>query len=62
MTILNGQWCEGPGKVFVHQRLAADFVDALVDQLGSVMIGDSRNERTTLGPRSHASHRDLVAS
>ncbi|OLT07720.1 dehydrogenase [Pseudonocardia sp. CNS-004] len=60
MILLNGQWCEGPGKVLVHRDLAADLVDALGAELAQVRIGHSLDAGTTLGPLAHHAHRDLV--
>lgn len=61
MTLLNGQWCEGPGKVLVHRDVAEDFVGELTDRLREVKIGHSLDESTMLGPLVHSAHRDLVA-
>lgn len=60
MTLLNGQWCEGPGKVLVHREVAADLVDALRTELAQVRMGHSLDAGTTVGPLAHAGHRDLV--
>lgn len=56
MTKLNGQWCEGPGKVLAHKRLVKPLLDALIDRISHVDIGHSLDEDTQLGPISNAPH------
>ncbi|WP_067707184.1 aldehyde dehydrogenase family protein [Nocardia yamanashiensis] len=56
MTKLNGQWCEGPGKVLAHHSLVAPLREALLDRLARLEIGHSLDENTQLGPISNAPH------
>ncbi|UZX04719.1 aldehyde dehydrogenase [Arthrobacter sp. CDRTa11] len=56
MTKLNGQWCEGPGKVLAHKKLVKPLLDALTDRISQVDIGHSLDEDTQLGPISNAPH------
>ncbi|MET9326622.1 aldehyde dehydrogenase [Tsukamurella sp. NPDC003166] len=56
MTKLNGQWCEGPGKVLVHRSLVAPLLDALVGRIGALPIGNSLDEAAAVGPISNAPH------
>ncbi|WP_374612297.1 aldehyde dehydrogenase [Gordonia sp. (in: high G+C Gram-positive bacteria)] len=56
MTKLNGQWCEGPGKVLAHERLIDPLLEALLDRLSRLKIGHSLVETTALGPISNAAH------
>ena len=56
MTKLNGQWCEGPGKVLAHKSLVAPLLDALLDRLSRIDIGHSLDESMQLGPISNAPH------
>jgi len=56
MTKLNGQWCEGPGKVLAHKKLVEPLVDALIDRISRIEIGHSLDENTQLGPISNAPH------
>lgn len=62
MTLLNGQWCEGPGKVFVHEDAVGDLVEALLAELDSVVIGHSLDDATTLGPLANENHRDRLVA
>jgi phenylacetaldehyde dehydrogenase len=58
MTILNGQWCEGPGRVFVPARLHDPLVEALLTELSEVVIGPSTEPGSAMGPIAHRAHRD----
>lgn len=62
MTKLNGQWCEAPGKVLVNAALHDDLVDALLAELSGLTVGHCLDDRTDVGPLSHASHRDHLIS
>ncbi len=57
MTKLNGQWCEAPGKVLVHQSRHDKLVDALLDELRTRTVGHCLEAGTDVGPLSHSSHR-----
>lgn len=60
-TVLNGQWCEAPRRVFVpaedHDRL----VELLLEQLRGHTIGDALDPETTLGPLAYRGHFERVA-
>jgi betaine-aldehyde dehydrogenase len=55
-TVLNGQWCEAPRRVFVpvgdHDRLVA----LLLQELSGHTIGDALAPETTLGPLAYRGH------
>ncbi|HEX3240825.1 MAG TPA: aldehyde dehydrogenase family protein [Solirubrobacterales bacterium] len=59
-TVLNGQWCEAPRRVFVpagdHDRL----VELLLQELRGHTIGDSLEPTTTLGPLAYRGHFERV--
>ncbi|WP_280236441.1 aldehyde dehydrogenase family protein [Nocardia cyriacigeorgica] len=56
MTKLNGQWCEGPGKVLAHKSLVEPLLDALLERIARIEIGHSLDENVELGPISNAPH------
>ena len=60
ITTLNGQWCEAPGKIFVPRRLHDDLVEALLAELGTLVIGSSLDPGTELGPIAHRAHREKL--
>jgi betaine-aldehyde dehydrogenase len=59
-TKLNGQWCESPGSVFVPAALERPLVDAVLDRVRSLVVGDAFDEKTTLGPQSNIAQRDRL--
>lgn len=61
MVKMNGQWCEGPGKVFVADVLHDDFVAALIDALSAYSIGP-HTDAPDMGPLAHESHRAALQS
>ncbi|MEV4647283.1 aldehyde dehydrogenase [Saccharopolyspora sp. NPDC049357] len=56
MTKLNGQWCEGPGKVLAHRRLADPLLEALTERIAKLVVGHSLDEDVEIGPLSNAPH------
>ncbi|PXX71672.1 acyl-CoA reductase-like NAD-dependent aldehyde dehydrogenase [Nocardia tenerifensis] len=56
MTKLNGQWCEGPGKVLAHNSIVGALREALLDRIARIQVGHSLDEHTQLGPISNAPH------
>lgn len=53
MTKLNGQWCEGPGAVFVPLALHDRLLDAVLDRLASLRMGHCLAEDTQIGPQGN---------
>lgn len=59
---LNGQWCEGPGKLIVHEDAFEGILEQLTIRLSEVAVGSNFDEASRMGPLSHESHRaDLRA-
>lgn len=56
MTKLNGQWCEGPGKVLAPPALVGPLVDALTARIAQLAVGHSLDEGSQVGPISNAPH------
>lgn len=56
MTKLNGQWCEGPGKVLAPPALVGPLVDALTARISKLVVGHSLDEDSQVGPISNAPH------
>ncbi|HWJ11111.1 MAG TPA: aldehyde dehydrogenase [Nocardioides sp.] len=56
MTKLNGQWCEGPGKVLAPPALVGPIVDALTERISKLVVGHSLDEDSQVGPISNAPH------
>ncbi len=56
MTKINGQWCEGPGKVLAPRALVEPLVEALTERLSKVVVGHSLDEASEVGPISNRPH------
>lgn len=56
LTKLNGQWCEGPGKVLAHRQLTEPLLAALEQRIAALRIGHSLDENADLGPLSNEPH------
>jgi aldehyde dehydrogenase (NAD+) len=50
IVTLTGQACVAPTRLLVHEAVYDDIVDAVLDQLGSVQVGDPFDAATTMGP------------
>ncbi|PWN02951.1 dehydrogenase [Nocardioides silvaticus] len=56
MTKLNGQWCEGPGKVLAPSALVGPLVDALTERISKLVVGHSLDDDVQVGPISNEPH------
>ncbi|RSN26726.1 dehydrogenase [Streptomyces sp. WAC 05977] len=56
MTKLNGQWCEGPGKILAHRGLIDPLLEALTERISKLVVGHSLDEDVQIGPISNAPH------
>jgi acyl-CoA reductase-like NAD-dependent aldehyde dehydrogenase len=56
-----GQVCVAVKRVYVPERLHAEFVDALAERARSAKLGDGRNEDTELGPLCNQMQFDRVS-
>ena len=55
-----GQDCSAATRVIVTDAAYESVLAALVDQVGSLAVGDPQDATTEMGPLSHAAHRDRV--
>jgi len=46
-----GECCEAGSRLFVHTEIADDVLEALVDMVGELQIGDPLEESTDVGPK-----------
>lgn len=56
MTKLNGQWCEGPGKVLAPNTMVAPLLEALTERIAKLVVGHSLDEDSQVGPISNEPH------
>ncbi|CAL9593150.1 aldehyde dehydrogenase family protein [Streptomyces sp. enrichment culture] len=62
MTKVNGQWCEGPGRILAHRGLVGPLLEALTERISKVVVGHSLDEDTEIGPISNAPHFQTLRS
>jgi acyl-CoA reductase-like NAD-dependent aldehyde dehydrogenase len=62
MTKLNGQWCEGPGKVLVPRDLVDTLLEALTERISNLVVGHSLDEDSQVGPISNEPHFQTLQS
>ncbi len=58
----NGQACIAAKRFIVVRERAAEFLDAFVEAMGAVALGDPMDASTTLGPLVSRAQRDLLAA
>lgn len=56
LTTLNGQWCRALGRVIVDVDHESALLDAVLDRLHAVQLGDSLSSDSQMGPIVHSSH------
>jgi phenylacetaldehyde dehydrogenase len=56
MTSLNGQWCRALGRLLVHESIADSLLDATLEKMKELKIGDSLSFETQMGPMVHSQH------
>jgi acyl-CoA reductase-like NAD-dependent aldehyde dehydrogenase len=56
MTKLNGQWCEGPGKILAPPDLVGPLAEALTERISKLVVGHSLDEDSQVGPISNEPH------
>lgn len=55
-----GQVCIAPNRFYVHENVAQKFTDGMVAAAKALVLGDSQDAATTMGPLTLASQRDRV--
>jgi len=60
VTQLNGQWCAGVSRIFVHGKLLEALVDAILAEFESLHVGAADDAGTDFGPLSHRAHHDRM--
>lgn len=56
MTSLNGQWCRALGRLLVHESVAENLLEAAMEKMKSLRLGDSLSFETQMGPLVHSNH------
>lgn len=58
----SGQGCCGIERIYIHEHLYGDFIEAFVEATSKYVLGNPLDETTTLGPMAHLRFADLVRS
>src|SRR5207237_10001967 len=58
--INTGQLCTSIERIYVHEAVAEDFIDALVARAEAEVVGDGRSPTTTMGPLVAERQRSVV--
>jgi acyl-CoA reductase-like NAD-dependent aldehyde dehydrogenase len=56
LTQLNGQWCRALGRLVLAEPVADAVLDAVLDKLAAIRLGDSVSPETDMGPIVHSAH------
>jgi phenylacetaldehyde dehydrogenase len=56
LTSLNGQWCRALGRLIVHESVYEALMARVMARLDALVIGDSCDPDTQLGPMIHSGH------
>lgn len=62
MTTLNGQWCRSLGRLVLPAARQEELLDAVLERLDAVALGDPLSETTDMGPMVSAAHRDSLVA
>eukprot|EP01137_Pigoraptor_chileana_P025142 Opistho-2@94171 len=62
LTLLNGQWCAGLGRLIVHDKIKHKFVMTLLEKLAAVKMGSSMDTDAEMGPLAFSAHADMIRS
>lgn len=56
----NGERCTANSRLFVHERIASDFITALEKRVKHIVVGDPLDKATEVGPLIHPTHYERV--
>eukprot|EP00697_Spironema_sp_BW2_P009837 gnl/Spiro4/2485_TR1197_c0_g1_i1.p1 gnl/Spiro4/2485_TR1197_c0_g1~~gnl/Spiro4/2485_TR1197_c0_g1_i1.p1 ORF type:complete len:265 (+),score=19.72 gnl/Spiro4/2485_TR1197_c0_g1_i1:329-1123(+) len=62
LTILNGQWCCGVGRLFAHARVYDALLEKLLTRLHTLKLGDALDSTSEMGPIAHSVHLEHLHS
>ncbi|WP_281689639.1 aldehyde dehydrogenase family protein [Pseudonocardia thermophila] len=56
----NGQSCGSTSRLYVHERIRAEFTEALLEQVRALRVGDPCDDANDVGPLAFAEHHARV--
>ncbi len=60
LTTLNGQWCRALGRLLIHESIYQTILEAALQKLTALRIGDALRLETQLGPLANPAHKARV--
>lgn len=60
LTFLNGQWCAGVSRIYVHADVATELLDKVMTALRCMKVGPANDETTDFGPLAHPAHLEQI--
>ena len=60
LTTINGQWCRAVGKLVVQKKLWPQLKPLILEAMSQIVLGDAREETTTMGPIVHSKQANLI--
>jgi acyl-CoA reductase-like NAD-dependent aldehyde dehydrogenase len=54
------QNCSTPGRYYVHEKVYDEFVEKFVGEVKKIVVGDPRDEKTTMGPMTNKQQMERV--
>ncbi len=56
MTSMNGQWCRALGRLILPKSRAEEILEATLEKMKLINLGDSLSFETQMGPMVHSAH------
>lgn len=56
LTVLNGQWCAGLGRLLVHRDVLPRLLECVMSKLAKIKLGSSAESGSEMGPISNPAH------
>ncbi|MBT9259571.1 MAG: 5-carboxymethyl-2-hydroxymuconate semialdehyde dehydrogenase [Clostridiales bacterium] len=57
---LNGERCTASSRLFLHEAIYREFLDALLKRVAKIRVGPPEDEKTEVGPLIHPQHWERV--
>ena len=59
-TFNTGQDCTAATRIYAHKKIYADVLDAVIESMGAVQVGDPYDENVTVGPLVSGAQKERV--
>jgi len=62
ITNLNAQWCRALGRLLVHESIKDKLMDAVLEKLANIKLGNSLDDASEMGPMVHEGQYNSILS